>query len=261
MCKLIKEANNFTVQMLNSKYKGYYLGLIWDIISPYFRFGAYYLAITFGLRSGRDINGVSYLAWLMIGLIPWLFISETLVAGAKAFVSNDNFIRTSTINLKIYPISSILQTLYTNMIVFVISSILVISMGVKVNLHWLNIIYYYIMMSLYMYSLSTIFSIITVWIKDFGKLLQSITVMLFWATPILYTIGNVTSSSPIFVKLTLFNPFFYFIDGIRQSILFEGNFWDTFLFIDAYIIIITCINLVIGRYLFKRHKSIIKDII
>lgn len=261
MFKTLKESINFTVQMLNNKYKGYYFGLAWDVISPYFKFAAYYFAIKFGLRSGNDVNDVPYLAWLMIGLIPWLFLSGTLVSGARAFISNANFIRTSTINLNVYVLSSIFQNLYTNMIVFIISIVLVIILGVDISIYWLNVIYYYIMMSLFMYSLSTITSVVTVWIRDFAKLLQSTTVLLFWATPILYNIGKVSSSSPLFMKISLFNPFYYFVNGLRDSIFFETNFWETDFLIDIYIIFLIVFNLIIGRLFFKKNAKIIKDII
>jgi ABC-2 type transport system permease protein len=57
----------------------------------------------------------------------------------------------------------------------------------------------------------------------------------------------------IFNKISLFNPLFYMVDGLRGSLIGTGNLFPPF--IDLVVVIIICIiMLTLGSYFFSRSE-------
>src|SRR5690554_2361531 len=64
-------------------YQTHYLGSLWQFLSPAIQVAIYWFV--FGtIRGGAPVDGTPFFLWLLIGLIPWFFISPTLIQGSNS---------------------------------------------------------------------------------------------------------------------------------------------------------------------------------
>ena len=89
--RLINKIHSFTHSMLEqrtvlytlvvrdfkSRYLSSFVGLPRAFIQPSVYVFIIWFAFTFGLRTGNTTTGVPFAAWLLVSMIPWLFIGQT----------------------------------------------------------------------------------------------------------------------------------------------------------------------------------------
>lgn len=78
----IPQVAKLAVADLKKTYTGAALGWAWAVIKPIVTIFVYWFAIEIGLRKGGNVGGVPYILWLIAGMVPWFYISETLTGGA-----------------------------------------------------------------------------------------------------------------------------------------------------------------------------------
>ena len=76
---------------LRQKYKGSALGALWYFVNPLVLMGAYALVFSVLLKVAGGIP--DYPLFLLIGLIVWVFFSQSLIAAAPSLVLNAPLVR------------------------------------------------------------------------------------------------------------------------------------------------------------------------
>src|SRR3954465_9405727 len=74
---------------LRQKYQGSALGLAWYLVNPLVLMGAYYLL--FGVLF-RQTAEPDYPLFLMVGLVVWLFFSQSLLTAASSLIDQGSLI-------------------------------------------------------------------------------------------------------------------------------------------------------------------------
>lgn len=241
--------------------KDSYLGRIWNVLSPLIQIAAYWFVFGLGIRGGRDVeyNGetIPYLAWMLCGLVPWLFINGAIVRGAGSVYAK----ATTALRLR-YPIAtipagSILVELFSHIVLLCILFVTLFAYKMWPTLHWLNLIYYVAAAYLMLTALALLTSTLTMIARDFQLLINSLMRLLFFMTPVLWTVENLP---PTFQKLLQLNPCLYIIDGFRDSLLYGVNFWERWqmmLYYWGFFLVL----LVIGCNAQKRYKDSFLDLL
>src|SRR5205085_7508885 len=75
---------------LRQKYQGSALGLAWYLVNPLVLMGAYYLL--FGVIF-RQTKVPDYPLFLIVGLVVWLFFSQSLLSAASSLLDQGSLIR------------------------------------------------------------------------------------------------------------------------------------------------------------------------
>ena len=104
-------------------------------------------------------------------------------------------------------------------------AIMCIVKGIYPNIYWIQIIYYAIAAFILLLAISLTTSALVVVSRDIEFLLKSVIVLVFWVSPILWPISNITN--PLLNIVVKLNPFFYVIEGFRESILYHQWFWQS----------------------------------
>ena len=88
--QIIKEHIQYRQQILKlakadliKTYRGAALGWSWAIIKPTFTIFVYWFAFAIGLRASSTISGHPFFLWLIVGLIPWFYMSDMLTQGTE----------------------------------------------------------------------------------------------------------------------------------------------------------------------------------
>lgn len=216
LCRIAR----YDYKLLN---KDSYLGKLWSILTPLIQIAIYWLVFGLGIRSGNEVDGHPFLLWMLCGLVPWFFINHSITKGASSIYSKANTVTRMKYPISTVPIGVIVTGWMEHIMVLAILFITLLFHGYYPTLYYLNLLYYIAYNFLFLCSLSLITSVLTMLARDFEKLLSSIVRLLFYLTPILWSMDKMP---PIYQSILKFNPILYVISGFRESILYQVNFWE-----------------------------------
>ena len=60
------------------RFVGSYFGVVWMFVQPVVTVLIYFFVFQLGFKSVPPVPGVPYVLWLVPGIVPWFFYSETL---------------------------------------------------------------------------------------------------------------------------------------------------------------------------------------
>ena len=213
---------------VGGKYKHSFLGVLWSFLNPLLQIAVYALVFQVILKS--DIE--NYAVYLCCGLIPWQYFSNVVIRGAAVMVDNGNIIKKVYFPREILPISLVAS----EGVNFLIATIIILGFVVfgGIGLFIVSI------------GISLLVSSLTVYFRDLLHLLGVFMQLLFYATPIVYSMDAVPANFRWLLRL---NPMSYLIDGYR-SIFYSKTMPDFRGLLIAFIMgIVLCI---VGYFVFKK---------
>lgn len=242
-----------------SKYQMNYLGVLWQFLNPLIQMMAYWFVFGMGIRKGGPVTTgageVPFIIWMLAGLIPWFFISPTILDGSNSVFKRINMVAKMNFPISSLPSVAIASNLFSYIIMMVIYIIVLLVNGVFPSVHWLQYIYYFICMIAFMFSFSLFNSTISVLIRDYQFLLQAVTRLLFFLLPIFWDVNaKLSHSHPELVPILKLNPLFYIIDGFRNSFL-DGQWFFQDMKYTLYFWLFTFLLLLVGSILHMKFRD------
>ncbi|MHC1708682.1 MAG: ABC transporter permease [Bacteroidales bacterium] len=240
-----------------NKYLASYIGLAWAFIQPAMSILVIWFAFTYGLKIGKMDSGLPFAPWFICGMIPWIFIAETITSSSGSLIEYSYLIKKTYFKVSIIPFIKIFTTLITHVFFIGVIIIFTLAYGFKPSVYWFQIIYLLISAFILLSGLGWLISSITVFVRDMGPIVNVIIAILFWATPIMWPY---TMLSGHLKYLALLNPFFYIIEGYRYT--FIGNAW-IFQNIEMtmYFWVLTSIIFITGALVFKKLTPHFADVL
>ncbi|KGI86218.1 MULTISPECIES: ABC transporter permease [Exiguobacterium] len=200
-----------------SNYSMQYLGFLWEFVTPLLQIAVYWFVFGFGIRSGRPIDGVPFLPWLVAGIVVWFFIAAAITSTARSVYSKIGLVSKMSFPISTIPAYVLLSLFYRHAILVAVSYVLMWAFGYPMGLHSLWFIYLAISALALLYSLALITSALTTIVRDLQNLLQSLMRMLMYLTPIFWVpTGRLADILQV-------NPLYYLIEGYRS--MFLGTDW------------------------------------
>ena len=248
------------VNDLIKKYKGAVMGPLWAIIKPTFTLFILWFAFTVGIRGSGSVSGYPRFIFMLSGYIPWFFISEGIVGGARSIRQNSQFVTKLS-----FPVSNImtfcsLASLIVHMGMCVIMYIILLTQGYGPSIYNLQIFYYMPLMYIFFLVLSWTTAPLSAFSRDFENLINSIITGLFWLSGIFWDTYDV--KNPVLRTLMYFNPINYFINGYRKSFLYETAIFDSNYTTELVVFYVEFILLIlIGSHFYKKLRKILPDIL
>ncbi|WP_192986729.1 ABC transporter permease [Carnobacterium mobile] len=229
---IIKEQiDNFGIISRVSKYEekatyqSHYLGLMWQFLNPLIQIGIYYLIFGLGLNGGRNVDGVPFIVWMLIGIIAWFFINTSLLGGSNSIYNKVAMVSKMKFPVSILPSINIMSNLVAYGWMMGILLVVTLGFGVYPTLYWLQYFYYFICMIAFLFAMGVLNSTITILIRDYHIMLQSILRLLFYVSGPIWDIQSRNFPDWLVHALQL-NPVYYIINGFRESFLSHAWFWQ-----------------------------------
>lgn len=194
------------------------LGIVWAFVNPLIQVGVYWVIFGLGIRGGVPVDGIPYFLWMLSGLIPWFFISASIMQGANSIYARLSTASKMNFPLSVIPTYVIAAQLYTHLLlVFLLLIILVMQQGIH-GINLLGIVYMLFSTVSFLLALAFITSTLSTVLRDIYLSIQSITRMLFFLTPILWKSDeHIPQALAVLINI---NPIYYVVDGYRKSLLF-----------------------------------------
>lgn len=233
--------------------RSYSFGFLWEFLSPALQILIYYFIFGVRLKGRVVVNSeMPYINWMLSGIIPWFYISSSIVAGAGSICQNLNLISKTKFPIEILPTISVLKGLNSFFTMMGIFIIYFMSQGFFPTIEWTQLIYFFCCMVFVLVSVSVFTSAITVIFRDFQLILNSSMRLLFFVSGAVIDISN--NSSSIFGKILMLNPFVYVIEGFRDAILSRRWFFQD---IDKMLYFFSSVTLIliIGIYICEKYKE------
>lgn len=203
---------NLILKNLKVRYRGSWLGIFWTVLIPAFTSLVYFAIFKYILK----VNIENYLVFIMSGLIPWTFLSQTLASGLECLVSNHTLLN----KVPIPPQSLVLSESYTYLINLLFSLpvlFAVIIIGkIDLSFYMLQYLYFTFLLFILANSLSIILSFLYVYFRDVKFLMSIVLQFWFYLTPIMYAKNMIPAA---YFNLFYCNPIGILFISLHESIL------------------------------------------
>ena len=192
---------------LRVRYRASVLGLLWSYGKPATRFFMYFIVIGVILNFNR--NTPNFALHIFAGMIVVHAFTETLGAGTKSVIKNKQLVRKMNVPREMFPVASLLVTAYHMIPQYIIMGIVLVFTGWRPDgmalLAGLMSIVLIIVLSL---AVGLAFSAFSVFFRDFANLVELLSMLVTWSTPMLYTYNEVArvGANSWFNEAYLANP-------------------------------------------------------
>lgn len=234
------------------------LGLFWNFAHPLIQIVTYWFV--FGLVFNRgDIDGISYIEWMLGGMVVWFYINPCITKGCNAVYSKRNIITKMKFPVSILPATVVMQELFNHLCILLLVVIFYIARGNYPTIYWLELLYYLPCAFLFGTSLSMLTSILNMLARDVRKMILACMRLLLYLTPILWSIDRVKDYKAIVIVMKA-NPIYYIVCGYRDAFFYHRGFLAYQNQAIAYWVI-TLSLFVIGSCMMYKFKRMIIDLL
>jgi len=209
---------------LKVRYKNSALGFFWSFLNPLMQIVI--LTIVFRHIMGSRIQNFSM--ELFTCLLPWMFFAQSLNDGAVCVAKDHLLVKKYPFPRIILPISSICSNLIHLVLGFVVLLTIFLLLPVSFNIYFLWVIPLLAIQFCLTLGLVLVAATLQMYYEDIRFLLASVTQVLFYLCPMVYTVQDVMESTrvlPIWKQLYLVaNPLTPLFVGYRTALL-HGAEW------------------------------------
>lgn len=228
---------NLTSREVKGKYKRTALGQLWSLANPLAYMVIYTLVFSFlfkiqpgtGNPSGLNIFSL----WLLCGLLPWIFFSNTLTLGIGSVISNAALVQKVYFLRIVLPLSSVGANGFNWLWEMGVLAIALMIAGAFI-LPWIPLVLIVmILLAFFTAGISLLLAIANVHFRDTQHLVAVILQIWFYLTPVVYPISMIqeasTKAGPLFgssvtiLDIYSLNPLVSFISVFR-SLLYDNAF-------------------------------------
>ncbi|MDP9848463.1 ABC transporter permease [Streptosporangium lutulentum] len=171
-----------------SKYSNSAMGQLWQVLTPLFNAGIYWLM--FGLILGADKGIKNYPAFLITGMFVYTYTQRSVSSGAKAISSNLSLIRALHFPRAALPLAYTIQEFQQLLISMGVLFALVLITGEAVTWLWLLIPVALILQTMFNIGASLVLARIGATARDLNQLLPFIMRTWLYASGVFYSIQD-----------------------------------------------------------------------
>lgn len=198
-------------------YFGTVLGYLWSLIRPLMLFGVLLFVFTQVFKVG-SAQVEHYAVLLLMGIVLFTFFQESTTNVVTSVVTHEGVVRKTQFPRLVIPLSSVLTGLFNLGLNLVIVLVFVLALGVFPTWTWLLFPFAVAFLFVLTAAISLALSALYVRFRDVAIIWVVIAQVLFYSTPILY---SVDFKGEEFERLMMINPLAVIFEQARVWILAE----------------------------------------
>jgi len=213
---MLRRTLRLSIALAKAEFKlrneGTYLGILWYLLNPLLMFTL--LFFVFSDRLGQNIP--YYPLYLLLGIIMFNFFQQTTIESTRIINEHNWIIKSINFPREALLGSIVLKFLFSHLFEIVVFFIFMLFLGTQITgiISYPLILFFF---CLFISGVSFILSALAVYFIDLKNVWLFTSTLLWFATPIFYTIGSQTR---LFI-FNLFNPMYYFITIARETIIYS----------------------------------------
>ena len=218
------------VKNIKLQYRNSVLGMFWTFLQPLLTMVV--LAIVFSNLFGRDSSKVvNYSVYLLAGRLLYEFFTQSTKRAMRSIRSNASIIKKVYVPKYIYPLSVVLSTFVTFLISLSVLAVVILFFNVlkkdpvPITYNMVYAIIPIIIMFVFSLGVGMFLATLNVFFKDIENFYDVFTLLLFYLTPIVYTVDKLGFKEGSWQAMLLkANPLYGIIEMFRAAVLHGDNF-------------------------------------
>lgn len=207
-------------------YFGTVFGYIWSLARPLMFFGVLLFVFTQVFKVGAELD--NYPVLLLLGIVQFTFFQEATTNAVTSVAAQEGIVRKTQFPRLVIPLSTVITAGINFLLNMVIVFAFILAWGVGPSWTWLLYPVPLAALAVLTAAVSMAFSVLYVRFRDISIIWVVAAQMLFYATPILYPLGEFGEEgnrvvSRTIEKLLMLNPLAVILQQVRVWILHEGE--------------------------------------
>ena len=199
------------------RYRQSVIGVLWAILQPLSMMGLFVLV--FGIILKTTHSQYPYVLFFLAGILPWTFFAGATNFAVHSLAGNYNLITKIYFPREIIPLSGVAINFIDYIIGFVVYFIFLIWYRVPLTWNFFWIFPLVILLLFFTTAFGYLLAAVNVYYRDVKLASNFIIQLLFFATPVIYSVEHVENR----LKIVLFlNPLTFIIENMRR-VTIEGR--------------------------------------
>jgi len=237
---------------LRQKYKGSALGVLWYLINPLVLMGAYYFMFGVVFKIAGANQPEQYPLFLLIGLVVWIFFSQSLLSAAPSLLEHGALVRKARFPRETIPASVVTVQLVTFVVLLALLAPVTIAIRGTVDVALLVLPLVLACLFVFVLGLALAVSVLHAYFRDVAPILSAALLPWFFMSPIFFEPEGITTDERARFVLEWLNPVAPFIGAVRD-VVYGGAVPR--LSELAYVLVASAVALLGGRALFRRLQG------
>lgn len=188
------------------------LGQLWTVLNPLMLAGVYFMLIQV-LQGGRA--GIGRFTLLVGGVFLFYFTRNSVQGGARSIVGGSGLILNTSFPRALLPITAVLEALLQLIPALLVYAVIHVVAGAPVTAGLLLLPLLLGLQTVFNAGAAMLFGTVGVYFRDVISALQYLTRIWLYATPVIFSVADLTSSLRAVLR---WNPLFYLFSSY-QAIL------------------------------------------
>ena len=224
-----------------TRYAGSYFGVLWAMVQPVIIVLVYWFVFQIGLNNAtaelKQGISVPFVLWLVSGIVPWFYFSESLSNGTNALLEYNYLVKKVVFNIDILPLVKTIAALFIHVFFVLFSACLLI----------------------FVTGVCMLTSSLVIFFRDLTQIINIFLQVGIWMTPIMWSLEDLLAKYPILMVLKL-NPLCYIVYGYR-AVLFQTGSVASLGWMNIYFWAVTILIWLLGSHVFRKLKVHFADVL
>lgn len=247
---------NLLSRQIREQYLSSIGGMVWVLLLPMLLLSVYAFVFVEILKV-RDLPGfdaTGFIPYLAVAFWPWFMFSDSLSKGCQSITSNRELIGKIALPRHILVLADVSASFSLHLAGYLVILVLLQISGTTIHWVMLPVV---LCLLLILFTITTALTLMAaatqVFIRDLAHVLTALLMLLFFTTPILYTLEQIPDQYRQWFEL---NPLHHVMTAIRDCLLL-GEFpqWSTLMIMSATAIVM----LLISWWYFNRLSTRFED--
>lgn len=222
---------------LNARYRASVLGFLWSLLNPLLLLAVYAVVFT-QIFAPRFAGGEPYPLFLFAGLLPWLFFSQAVLESANTLIDNGPLLAKVMCPPEIFPAVVVISHLIHHVLALPVLVAAVVAAAVA-GWHpfpW-TILLLPVAIGPWLLAAAGAAAAVAssaVRLRDVRDIVGHVLNLLFFGSPIIYSLEGLAISGPLRTVLEL-NPFALLVSAYRD-LAFAGSLSDPAVLAGAWLV-------------------------
>lgn len=250
---------------LRVRYARSWLGYLWTLIDPLAMALVYWFVFGLLLSGHRSSPGIEFIVFLIAGLLPWNWFNASINETARALYAERLLVRSTNIPRELWVIRVVIAKGIEFLLSLPILAAFVIFFMIRGDVQTVNWQIIWVVPALVIQfvlcvGMGLVMAPVTALVDDFVRIVRIVLRMLFYFTPIVYSLTLVDQKAPWAAPFMNFNPLVGISDMYRIGLTNPADYEPLW---HAWIIaaVIALAWLWFGMWVFRKlEPAVLKEI-
>jgi ABC-2 type transport system permease protein len=204
------------------RFFGSALGYLWTLVRPLLFFGVLLFVFTVIIDVNKGNPVPHYAEYLLESIILFTYFQETTSGSVQSLVARENLLRKVRFPRLVIPLSVALLSFFNLCMNLIVVFIFILGAGIEPRLSWLQLPLLVSLLVILSAGVGMLLSALYVRFRDILPIWEVISQILWYASPILYTVQTVADKHLLgipFSRILVINPIGAILTQARKALL------------------------------------------